>query len=141
MRSALDIAKYIISSMRVDNLRLQKLLYYTQAVSLYQTGKPAFDDEIEAWDYGPVVPNVYREYRECGFDEISDGGLPDHPLPEDTIECVDLVLGYYGEMSGNALIRQTHSELPWKEAYKKGRNTPITTKAIEDYYKDKYVIE
>lgn len=73
MYLALEIAKYIIDKCTKDNcpisnLQLQKILYYIQREFLQQ-GVIAFPEEIEAWQFGPVVPEVYRQY--CGF-----GALP-----------------------------------------------------------------
>ena len=73
MYSALNIAKYTINKCTKDrcpisNLQLQKILYYIQREFLQQ-GEIAFPEEIEAWQFGPVVPEVYRQY--CGF-----GALP-----------------------------------------------------------------
>lgn len=66
MYSALNIAKYIIDKCTrerypVSNLQLQKILYYIQREFL-QLGTKAFSEEIEAWQFGPVVPAVYRQY-------------------------------------------------------------------------------
>ena len=77
MALAGDVAKYIIKSLPVDNLKLQKLLYYSQGVHLVLNDRvPLFMEPIEAWDYGPVVPPVYREYKGRGLEII--------PVPEDT---------------------------------------------------------
>src|SRR6266446_3445682 len=69
MTTASILAKYIIASCSDDgksvtNLKLQKLLYYAQAWKLALHGKPLFNDRIEAWVHGPVVPVVFREYRD-----------------------------------------------------------------------------
>ncbi|MCI8598840.1 MAG: DUF4065 domain-containing protein [Lachnospiraceae bacterium] len=69
MYSALDIAKFIIDKctqerLPISNLQLQKILYYVQREFLQQ-GTKAFSEEIEAWQFGPVVPEVYKQY--CGF--------------------------------------------------------------------------
>lgn len=66
---AMDIAKYIIDKCTADkhpisNLQLQKILYYVQK-SFLEHDIVAFDDDFEAWQFGPVVPEVY--YRYCGF--------------------------------------------------------------------------
>ena len=50
----------------MTNLRLQKLLYFAQGWHLARYGKPLFDDDIEAWQYGPVVPSVYNAYKQYG---------------------------------------------------------------------------
>lgn len=73
MYSALSMAKYIIDKCTKDkypisNLQLQKILYYIQREFLQQ-GATAFPENIEAWQFGPVVPEVYKQY--CGF-----GALP-----------------------------------------------------------------
>lgn len=67
--TALDIAKYIITKCTKDgypisNLQLQKILYYIQKEYI-QSGDMLFGDLFEAWQFGPVIPNVY--YTFCGF--------------------------------------------------------------------------
>lgn len=62
--SALDVAKYIINKCTIEhdaisNLQLQKILYYIQKWFL-QNGLVAFDDDFEAWSFGPVVLSVYQ---------------------------------------------------------------------------------
>ena len=67
--SAVDLSKYIVTKCAVDdcpisNLQLQKILYYIQKYFL-KHDSIAFYDDIEAWQFGPVVPSSY--YRFCGF--------------------------------------------------------------------------
>jgi len=67
--SALNIAKYTINKCAeegnpISNLHLQKILYFIQREFL-KNGIVAFSDRIEAWQFGPVVPDVYAHY--CGF--------------------------------------------------------------------------
>lgn len=69
MYAAIDLSKYIVSKCIADghpisNLQLQKILYYIQKDFLSRDDI-AFSDDIEAWQFGPVVPNVY--YHFCGF--------------------------------------------------------------------------
>jgi uncharacterized phage-associated protein len=130
-----EIAKYIIKSLPVDNLKLQKLLYYSQGVYLVLHEKvPLFPEDIEAWDYGPVVPEIYRSYKSCGFDIIEP---MDDPLllNIEAIDAIDKALACFGEMSGIALIHQTHWEKPWREAYKPGRPSGIISiDVMYDYF-------
>lgn len=67
MYDALEIAKHIISKcfkegVPVTNLRLQKLLYFIQLESYKVYGKQLFNNDIAAWQFGPVVPDVYYKY-------------------------------------------------------------------------------
>ena len=61
--SALAVAKFILSLQPMTNLRLQKTLYFIQVAFLLTREQGIFRDEIEAWEYGPVVPSVYSEYK------------------------------------------------------------------------------
>lgn len=134
---AKDVASYIIASSPTDNLKLQKLLYYCQAVSFFLTDKELFSDNIEAWQYGPVVSEVYKEYKSNGFDII---------LPSDKIiklsgkerEIIDLTLSYYGEMSGLELMKKTHKEFPWLDNYSLGKNNIIPKEDIKKFAKETY---
>lgn len=68
MYDALTVAKYIIDKCfregaPVTNLRLQKLLYFVQLESYKKNNKPLFEDDMYAWQFGPVVLEVYYEYN------------------------------------------------------------------------------
>jgi len=70
-----DVAEYVITYSEVkdygiSNLKLQKILYLIQAYSLIHTKKPCFSEDIEAWDFGPVIPEVYRKYKQFGSTDI-----------------------------------------------------------------------
>lgn len=69
MYKAIDLANYIVDKCIKDdapitNLQLQRILYFVQKDFL-KRGSRAFSDDIEAWEFGPVVPNVYFYF--CGF--------------------------------------------------------------------------
>ena len=70
--SARDVAAYFIQKSSevnendLTNLKLQKILFYTQAEHLHQRDVALFADPIEAWKYGPLVADVYNWLRGCG---------------------------------------------------------------------------
>jgi uncharacterized phage-associated protein/Zn-dependent peptidase ImmA (M78 family) len=136
MTPALEVAKYLVASLRMDNLKLQKLLYYSQAVHLVLHDKTRlFPESIEAWDHGPVVPQVYRKYKKYEFNTIPYQG-EDYVLPQDGIKSIDFVIDTFGSMSGRELINQTHHEWPWRNAYSPSRPSriiPIDT--MYEYFK------
>lgn len=139
MYDVLDIAKYVIlycmeQGYSVTNLKLQKLLYFIQADFLVDTGSPCFNEEIEAWDFGPVVPEVYHEYKYFGNSNIV---LSDRVPPfinerdENRIrEMVDEGTRY----SASDLVRITHNQAPWRNAYRRYYNNIISKEAIRDYF-------
>ena len=140
--SASTIAKYILSLGDIDagdvisNLKLQKLLYYAQGFNLAVNKSPLFDDEIRAWTHGPVVPNVYREYKDIGSSAIMLA--PDFTPPElnaDAMSLVNEVYNVYGQYSAWKLRDMTHEEPPWVNAYGIAPRTLITLEAMESYFK------
>lgn len=67
MYNVIDVAKYIILFCKehgysINNLKLQKLLYFVQAQFLIFLNKPAFEENIETWDIGQVVPAAYQYF-------------------------------------------------------------------------------
>jgi uncharacterized phage-associated protein len=138
MADALDVAKYIIKSLPTDNLKLQKLLYYSQAFHLVLYDKiPLFEDKIEAWDYGPVMLSVYKKYKRYGLDTIPPPNKDEvSALSLKEMKAVDMAIARFGVMSGPELINRTHHELPWKNAYKPKRPSGIiTTDALYSFFK------
>ena len=134
-----DVAKYIIRRTKnIDNLKLQKLLYYCQAVNLVETGKPLFNDKIEAWLYGPVVPSMYREYKKYGesYIPVPSDNIASSSITTEEVENIDMTLRFYGKFSGPELIDRTHLEKPWINAFNKGANTEITKDALKEYFSE-----
>lgn len=116
---ALDIANKIVSKTdlehgdTISNLKLQKMMYYQQGFHLAYFGTPLFDEDIVAWQYGPVVPSVYKEYKSFESNSISTSkkGIS---LSDDEEELFNNVYEEYNQFSAVALMKMTHEEFPWK---------------------------
>ena len=66
MPSALDVAQFFLASnppSSITKLKLQMLCAYAQAISLAYLDAPLFDEELEAWDLGPVVASIDAAYQ------------------------------------------------------------------------------
>lgn len=107
---------------RLNLLKLQKLLYYTQAWNLAFSEKPLFDGKFQAWVHGPVNREIYTRfaglkslYSAVDETDISAGFSPDQISPEERLH-IDNVLEIYAPFSGSDLEAQTHSEEPWIRA-------------------------
>lgn len=137
--SALDVASYIISRDRsITTLQLQKLVYYAQAWSLAWDGRPLFDDKIEAWQNGPVVPRLYSAHRRRRWVTTIDGGHVDNLSPADRAK-IDAVLDFYGKCTADDLVRMTHEDAPWAEAWgdrpaDAWGNDPVKEQAMRRFY-------
>jgi uncharacterized phage-associated protein len=99
----------------VTNLRLQRLLYYAQGWHLALHGEPAFDDRIEAWLNGPVVPDVYRKYLLFKHN-LLDTPTTEADLTPDLREHVRDIWDAYGHLSSYHLERMSTAEPPWRNA-------------------------
>ena len=146
---ALEIAKYIISHFSniatnevegdLTNLKLQKLLYYVQLEYHRKHKNLAFNDTIEAWDYGPVVPEVYHEYKKYGK-QVLDIEEPVFSLPVRVKAIVDKVIKSEGQFTGYALMERTHEENPWKYAYNEAADRVITTEMLDSKTQAKVLV-
>lgn len=135
-----DVARYMLGrSGSMSAMKLQKLVYYAQAWSLVWDERPLFDDVIEAWANGPVVPELYRAH--AGKFLVSSEDIPGHPhrLDETARETIDAVLDFYGAHTAQWLSDLTHKEQPWLQARAgipegERRNAVITTASMHEYY-------
>ena len=121
MYKAIDVAKYVVTKcMRdkcpVSNLQLQKILYYIQKDFLSR-GEPAFSDDIEAWKFGPVVPNVYYHFCGSGAMPISISFENISIAPKDA-EYIDAIIEAKRNMNPWELVDETHKENgAWHQIY------------------------
>lgn len=142
--SAENVAKYLVYLASRDlvgdnkeregitNLKLQKVLYFAQAYFLAKLGRPLFADHVEAWEYGPVVPSVYRKYRENGSNPIISEEDKSTITVEDK-EVLDKIWSTFGGYSASRLVDISHAHTPWKEAYQTTSKV-ISHKSLKDYY-------
>lgn len=133
------IARYIIwyegsNDRPVSNLRLQKLLYFVQINFLAALGEPCFTDRMEAWDFGPVIPSVYRTYKRFGSMAIqqNDFDYADEIEPWDQ-SIINDMLDVCAAKSTSELVRLSHSQEPWQNARSNPFQNEITVDSIRNY--------
>ena len=139
MANVFDVAQYILNKQgSMTTMKLQKLVYYSQVWALVWDSKPLFNDRIEAWASGPVVPNLYTENRGKFEIESLEKGQPGklEGYEQDTIKAV---LEAYGGKSAQWLADLTHMEKPWIDARgtcEPGENceNEILQASIVEYY-------
>lgn len=130
-----DVARYILECQggHVSTMKLQKLVYYSQAWNLVWEGKSLFDARIIAWINGPVIPELYKYHRgEFTVNRDMFPGASDD-LTADEKETINAVLDAYGHLDGQQLSDLSHSERPWHEAYDT-HSKEITHKAMQEFY-------
>jgi uncharacterized phage-associated protein len=108
----------------LDHLQVQKLTYFAHGWHLAVTGEPLIFQNVQAWPYGPVVPEVYEEFKSFGRNPIDgraltfDGRLKVVPFRTDLLPISDHVLSRvwqsYKGHSGLEMSAIAHEEgTPW----------------------------
>ncbi len=146
-----DIAKYYLIRSTVDGelispLKMQKLIYYAYVWNLVNNKKKLFDEKIEAWANGPVVPSLYQELKDFGSAPISELYLGDEnseglkqKFPSDILKTLDEVYEEYMKKTAFELVVMTHEEKPWLDAREgleptQNSNNEISDESIISYY-------
>jgi len=136
-----DVAAYILQKVGdVSAMKLQKLLYYSQAWSMVWDEKELFEADFEAWANGPVLPSIYDLHR--GKFIVDRSVFPSgdaSKLDEESVETIDSVLKVYGAKTAQWLSNLTHEEAPWRIARgdlkPMDRSTQIIEKgSMHEYY-------
>jgi uncharacterized phage-associated protein len=120
-------------------MQLLKLVYIAHGWMLGLYGRPLIGDEIQAWQYGPVIPRLYNSTKDYKGSPVL-GAVPTRPndrLTETELDLVRQVFDRYGHMTGPALSRLTHApNTPWALSYTPGEfSTPIPQDLIVDHYR------
>lgn len=158
----LDICRYTINYSNkkqygISNLKLQKLLYFIQAyfVALTDSHTPCFEERIEAWDFGPVVPVAYNEYKAYGSADIPyiDSyidfdynnmwnsrriSFDETCIAEEDRGLIAAVIDQFSDYSSTDLVNLTHRQAPWSKVYIPKRKREITIDSIRKYFDEEY---
>ena len=117
MVSVLQVASYIANryksefNEKIDEMKLHKLMYFTQREAIIQTDAPLFEASFYGWKYGPVLLEIRDGYK--------NGTL--HVLPSEEIvkkyqKVFDKVFSQYAVKDSWSLSRLSHGELSWQNS-------------------------
>jgi hypothetical protein len=129
--SAHDVAAVICSEPRdvpVSEAKLHFLLYLCQGHHLADHREPLFPEEIEAWDHGPVVPDVWNPAADRPSNLITD---------IDRANTIGYVNSRYQGLSSRELALLCVGADPYKRADRDrepGRAKRIETAWILEYF-------
>lgn len=141
MAHAKDVARYILTKTgEMTAMKLQKLVYYSQAWSLVWDESTLFEEDIQAWANGPVVPALYQYHRgqfKVNEDTFADGDVD--ALTHNQKDSIDKVLDTLQDKSGQWLSELTHMESPWRDTRGDLKptercNSVISLAAMHEYY-------
>ena len=141
MTTVFDVANYILNKVgQITSMKLQKLVYYSQAWSLAWDDVPLFDEDFQAWANGPVCPELF--YAHKGHFILSKNFFAEKSaasFSNTQADTIDIVLADYAQLNPHELSNLTHRERPWLEA--RGNTPPgmpctniIDKEVMRDYY-------
>lgn len=149
------IANYFIDcavrdGQSLDPLKLIKLVYIAYGWVLALTGEKLFDEPIEAWKHGPVIPSVYHEFKHYRYANISERAgnwdmetgtycAPEIPKADTTIHLIlEKVWAAYSQFSAWSLRNKTHEpNTPWTLTYDKSLGKVIKDELIAPHFHQK----
>lgn len=122
-------------------MQLLKLVYIAHGWMLGLCSRPLIHEDVEAWQYGPVIPEVYhavKHFRDSPVTSVAFAGPA--PLDAEESDLIDQVLDIYGKKNGIALSSITHKPgTPWDKTWNSyGKNAKISNDLIESHYSDLY---
>lgn len=128
----------------ITHLKLQKLLYNAQGVYLAIKGEKLFEDDLLAWDHGPVVKEVYDTYCVFGRNPIIIPATPENneiinkiESDEEVREILNFVYDNFSIYTAWQLREMSHKKgSPWDKTQK---NEVIDTKLIKEYFMQEVV--
>jgi uncharacterized phage-associated protein len=134
----------------ITNLSLQKLVYFCHVWSLIQLDRPLVRHQFEAWQYGPVLQYLYREFRAFESEPIvsratgidpgtGENRVVPYAFDQRTGALLREVVDFYSRLSGAELVKLSHVRGgPWDTVWNhEGRINPgmkIDNATIAAYY-------
>lgn len=156
MHSAIKIAKIFVDKANATDggcadmtlLKLMKMTYIAHGWMLGIYKKPLISEDVEAWQYGPVIPELYRETKQFGRNPVTS--LPEDytvDLSENEESVVDQTYENYKSFTAGQLVTLTHERgTPWDTITKTnllsrrhyGPGVIIPNELIDEYYSNRY---
>lgn len=153
----MDIARFIINYSNekeylISNLKLQKLLYFVQAyyLGLTEEHNPCFSEDFQAWDFGPVIPKVYKTFKIYGASNIPKineyiteaSNIFDRKKVKYNIDTIDIndrsniskIVDAFSSYSSTDLVKITQEQSPWINVYVPYENKKISKESIKDFF-------
>lgn len=117
MEDLMCVASYVYNryfgefGLKIDEMKLHKLLYFAQRESLIQRQEPLFDAVFYGWKFGPILKEIRIAYRDDSFYTSIPSDVVDRITP-----IMDKVFEEYAGKDSWSLSRLTHGEYAWKNS-------------------------
>lgn len=153
-----DLVRYLFAKFgELSPLKVQKGLYFLYAYYGANYGQEEkdgvleqdfnlppqlFNAKFEAWTYGPVIREVYENFKQ---DEFTNNKMTLEQAEKifnghnEARLFVDDLFNQINKVSDFSLVDRSHEDDSWIEAYNRGQSSLIDNDKIISEYKEKYV--
>lgn len=139
------IEKGIEDGISIEPIKLQKLVFFAHGWHLATLKEPLINESIEAWEYGPVIPILFNDFKIFGSNPINNkvrilfgeqSFTPQiHKHDKQTQNFLNQFWEMYGNYSGVYLSNLTHiNGSPWAQVHDEGKKTVIDNNILENYF-------
>ena len=138
MEKIINVAQYIFNEYKrvteeiIDEMKLQKLLYFSQRETFAILNQPLFNEVFEGWKYGPVSREVRTVFTEDGINAQTED------IKSESKYIINNIIQEYGALASWKLSALTHketSQLNSRKGLKKEENGNVKIK-MEDIRED-----
>lgn len=134
---SIKLAEYILkkSSKDLSNLELQKILYAVEIEYIKNFDKHLIEDNFEAWQYGAVAREVYKEYRNYGANSIDrpEKESLSKSLDEKELKVIDKIIEECNGKTYWQLVEESHKEGgAWQKSFREGKKEIISKDLIKE---------
>ena len=138
MEKIINVAQYIFNEYKrvteeiIDEMKLQKLLYFSQRETFAILNQPLFNEVFEGWKYGPVSREVRTVFTEDGINTQTED------IKSESKYIINNIIQEYGALASWKLSALTHKETSWlnsRKGLKKEENGNVKIK-MEDIRED-----
>lgn len=127
MCKAMNVAGWFIKNdfdapnSKDGNLKLNKLLYFAQMISLSRRRKPLFDENLYAFKNGVVVEDIRQEYCNRYSQFIEEANSSEYNFNDEEVDILNITKRLFMDVSPKDLSMLTHEHECWKDYYNRSR--------------------
>lgn len=142
MPSATAVAQKFLELAREEgkpltNMQLQKLVFFAHGAHLAAYNQPLIFEHVKAWDFGPVIPELYERLREYGAGPVVNR-IDNEPIYDESPAgyAIRNVWRAYGNLNAWQLSDISHQPgSPWEQVWNYGgRYSEIPNYVTQQYY-------
>jgi len=125
------------SGYSLTNMQLQKLVFFAHGYHLALEGVPLYAEETKAWQFGPVIPDLYKHLQKYGKSEVTEsiptaGEVSD----EEQVNVIDAVWDAYKGYDAWRLSDISHrKDSPWDKVWSNAPFGKIDNDTVKQYYR------